>query len=173
MSKYLKLEIIQAIQVKSTCYSYRSLTWFRRKTLNWWQRACSEGEIFLLACSSFPSPDAHKKTDGSNFTRVERTSWNVLCVRWEVGGRGVETPRSSLWKCRPLPQVLERSREPGLKINWPPSTWASGMSVRTCLLAQDADTHLSRNGNKKEKKRKHQRQIGATWQNQGPHRSAG
>lgn len=129
--------------------------------------------LFLLACSSFPSPDAHKKTDGSNFTRVERTSWNVLCVRWEVGGRGVETPRSSLWKCRPLPQVLERSREPGLKINWPPSTWASGMSVRTCLLAQDADTHLSRNGNKKEKKRKQQRQIGATWQNQGPRRSAG
>lgn len=130
------------------------------------------GRNILIGMQLIPIPRCPQKTDGSNFTRVERTSWNVLCVRWEVGGR-VETPRSSLWKCRPLPQVLERGREPGLKINWPPSTWASGMSVRTCLLAQDADTHLSRNWNKKEKKREDQRQIGATWQNQGPRRSAG
>lgn len=61
ISKYLKLKIIQAVEVKSTCYSYWFLTWFRRKTLNWWQCSCSEGEIFLLACSSFTSPDAHKK----------------------------------------------------------------------------------------------------------------
>lgn len=52
-----------------------------------------------------------------------------------------------------MPQVLERSREPGLKINWPSSTSASGMRVTSCLLAQDADTHLSRNGNKKKERK--------------------
>lgn len=129
------------------------------------------GRIILIGMQLIPIPWCPQKTDGSShFNRVERTSWNVLCVWWEVVGwvGGVETPRSCLWKCRPLPQVLERSREPGLKISWPSSTSPSGMRVTTCLLAQDADTHLSRNGHKKKKKRKSKRQcqIGETWQNQ-------
>lgn len=47
------------------------------------------------------------------------------------------------------------------------------MRARTCLLAQGADTNLSRNGHKKRKKRKHRCQKEATWQNQGPRRAAG
>lgn len=145
---------IYAMQVKLIFYINQSLTSGRQ--CSWRLHNSSEGEFFFLACSSFPSPDAHKNTDGSsNFTSVERTSWNVLCVWWEVGraaGLGFETPWSSLWKCRSLPQVLERSWGPGLKMNRPSNTSASGMRVTTCLLAQDTDTHLSKMVIKKERK---------------------
>lgn len=76
-------------------------------------------------------PCCPEKSNGSHSNILERLIQNVLSVQW--GGK------KQAVKCRPLPQVLQRSRETGLKINRPPSTWSWGMKVRTCLLAPDAD----------------------------------
>lgn len=127
------------------------------KTLNWWLCTSSEGETFLSAAHSHPL--LPRKFKWIPFQR----SWkaNTECPLCPIGDKKAAV------KCRPLPQVLQRSRETGLKINRPPSTWSWGMKERTCLLAPDADLIKKKPPKQTNKQTtSHKCQTGATCRNQ-------